>query len=329
MRARLGERAHQPVGQVLAAVEQALERDRLRDRAVVEEDRDLAARRQPYGIGHRRVDPPVDDVDPGPVVAGGLVVDPAHAPGLVRREDGEANPVLGQQIERLQVHCGLGQPHALGLAAEAMREVLDPPDYLGGPVAQAGQRHDQVVVRLGDRRAVAGVARPALAVGRQNGLVGFGLLCLQPRQQGRAKVKADLAVVVDDRDDPALAVQDAGCGVGRIALGGDPRVPVVVWVGRVLQLDRLEPRVFARRLVKMAVDADVAFHLNPLNVSMFERANVPTFERSNARRWSETRSPAGAASGSASTGASGMGWARPSRRHSCPGRCPSSPRRRC
>ena len=47
---------------------------------------------------------------------------------------------------------------------------------------------------------------------------------------------------------------------GRVALGGDALVPVVVRIGRVLDLDRLEPGVLARRLVEVPVDADEAVH---------------------------------------------------------------------
>ena len=55
-----------------------------------------------------------------------------------------------------------------------------------------------------------------------------------------------------------LVVDDAGGAVGGVALGGDALVPVVVGRGGVLQLDGFEPGVFARRLVEVAVDADVA-----------------------------------------------------------------------
>jgi hypothetical protein len=43
--------------------------------------------------------------------------------------------VLGEHLERLGVDRGLGQPHPLGLAAEAVLEVADPPAHLGALVA--------------------------------------------------------------------------------------------------------------------------------------------------------------------------------------------------
>jgi hypothetical protein len=46
----------------------------------------------------------------------------------------------------------------------------------------------------------------------------------------------------------------------RLALGGDPFVPVVVWISRVLNLDCFEPWIPPGGLVEMAVNTDVAFH---------------------------------------------------------------------
>src|SRR6185436_21188764 len=65
--------------------------------------------------------------------------------------------------------------------------------------------------------------------------------------------------VVDDLDDLVAVIDDARRDVGAIALGGDPLVPVAVRVRARLRLDRLEPRVLARRLVEVAVDADPGF----------------------------------------------------------------------
>jgi len=55
-----------------------------------------------------------------------------------------------------------------------------------------------------------------------------------------------------------LFVLDAGGAVGGVALGGDALVPVVVGGGGVLDLDGFEPGVFARGLVEVSVDAEVA-----------------------------------------------------------------------
>ena len=81
---------------------------------------------------------------------------------------------------------------------------------------------------------------------------------MQPPEQRGAEVEAHAGVVVDDADDLVLEVGDAGGAVGGVALGGDAVVPVVIGRGGVLDLDGLEPGVFARRLVEVAVDADEA-----------------------------------------------------------------------
>src|SRR5207244_7980027 len=80
----------------------------------------------------------------------------------------------------------------------------------------------------------------------------------EPREQGGADVEADAVVVVGDLRDALVAVEDARGPVWRVTLGGDPGVPVMVRPGGVLDLDLLEPGVFARGLVEVPVDADEA-----------------------------------------------------------------------
>ena len=85
-----------------------------------------------------------------------------------------------------------------------------------------------------------------------------GALSCEPAEQRGAEVEAHARVVVHDADDLVLLVGDARGAVGGVALGGDALVPVVIGRGGVLDLDGLEPGVLARRLVEVAVDADVA-----------------------------------------------------------------------
>jgi hypothetical protein len=144
------------------------------------------------------------------------------------------------------------------LAAEAVGEVGDAPADLGAGVALGGERHDDVVVDLGERGAVVGVADGADLVGILDHAVDAGSEVLEPTEEGGAEVEAHAGVVVDDADDLLLLVDDAGGAVGGVTLGGDALVPVVVGGGGVLELDGFEPGVLARRLVEVAVDADVA-----------------------------------------------------------------------
>ncbi len=76
--------------------------------------------------------------------------DGADAGALVWREDGVEDAFAGEEVEDAAVDGGLGEPHAFGAAVEAVLEVGDAPADLGECVAAAGERHDDVVVDLGD-----------------------------------------------------------------------------------------------------------------------------------------------------------------------------------
>ncbi len=165
---------------------------------------------------------------------------------------------LGHEIEDAAVDGGLGEPHAFGFAVEAGFEVGDAPANLSEGVAAAGERHDEVVVDLGHRRAVSAVTLLADLVGVEDHAVGAGGFVVEPTEEGGPEVVTHPRVVVHDADDFVILVGDAGGSVGGVTLGGDAVVPVVVGGGGVLDLDGFEPGVFAGRLVEVAVDADEA-----------------------------------------------------------------------
>src|SRR5262249_47772091 len=86
------------------------------------------------------------------------------------------------------------------------------------------------------------------------------------------------------------AVHTAGGGVGRVALGAHPRVPIVVGGRRVLDLDRLQPRVLTGRLVEVAVDCDepVLDHGSSRalrNARRPPRGTTTSPEESTCQRW--------------------------------------------
>ncbi len=180
------------------------------------------------------------------------------AGALVGREDGELDALGRQQIEHAAVDGGLRQPHALGAAAEAVLEIGDAPADLGESVAPAGQRHDDVVVNLGDGGAVTAVAQGAGAVRVQDHAIGAGGTVGEPLEQGGAEVEAHARVVINDAHDFVLAVGDARGAVRRVALRGDALVPVMPGRGGFLHFDRLQPGILAWRLVEVAMHADVA-----------------------------------------------------------------------
>ena len=229
------------MGQVLAARQQPLEGDRARDRTVVEKNGDRFARGQSAPVRFRRIDRAA-----------------FHRLRLMRLQNREQNPRLGQHFERGNVHGGLRQPHSFRLSAETFFEIANAPLHLRAAIAIVCQRQDHVVVGLGDRRAVSAEALAAHAVGVENRRVRRRRVFLKPAEKRRSEVETDRRVVVDDLHDAVVRVENARRCVRLVALGCDPLVPVVVRRGGVLRLHRLEPRVLPRRLVKMSVNADEA-----------------------------------------------------------------------
>ena len=196
--------------------------------------------------GIRRVGPP------------GFILQRSNAFALVRREHRELDAVHGQRFERSRVCRRLWQPHALRRRAEAALIVRNAPANLRVSVARVGERQNHVVVALRHGRAMAVVTLAATAFAVENHAVRSRSIFLEPTQQRRAEVEAHARVVVHDARDLVFCVDDARGAVGRVALGADALVPVVVGSGRVLSLDRLKPGILAWRLVKMAVNANEA-----------------------------------------------------------------------
>ena len=65
--------------------------------------------------------------------------------------------------------------------------------------------------------------------------------------------------------DFSVAIEESGMGIRSIALGRDSLIPVMIWRSGFLHLDRLQPRVFPRGLIKMPVNTDEFFHeVNPV-----------------------------------------------------------------
>ena len=171
---------------------------------VVEEQDDRPARREPAEIGPRRVDARSGIVLPV------LRPELPPPPRLAGRQDREPDAGLRQHLQRLDVDGRLGQPHPLGVAAEAMAEVGDAPEHLRLLVVPAGQRHDDVVVNLGQRVAVPAAALAAEAVGLDDPLEDVGGVLGHPGKEGRPEVEAHPGIVVQEMDDPPLRSRAAG-----------------------------------------------------------------------------------------------------------------------
>ena len=159
--------------------EQPREADVARDGPVVEEEVERAPRRRVQAIGLRRIDRARRHVEPVAAVARGL--------RLVRREDGEREPLVEERLHRRHRHRRLGQPHGVGAPPEAALEVGQAPADLRAPVALVAQGQDGVVVRLRD--GVAEAARGQRArVGDEDAAVGLGRVRLRAttRASGRS-----------------------------------------------------------------------------------------------------------------------------------------------
>jgi len=116
-----------------------------------------------------------------------------------------------------------------------------------------------MIVNLGESIAMAVAALAAETVSFDNAAQYLGRSFFHPRQKGRPEVETHPRVIVQQIDDLALAVHEAGTAVWSVTLSADALSPVVEWSCRVLNFDRLQPRIFARRLVKVSVDAQIAW----------------------------------------------------------------------
>ncbi len=70
--------------------------------------------------------------------------------GLVWGENGKADFLFRQDIEGLQVHCRLGEPHPFRFPPEALLEVSHSPENLGVFVPAVCQGENHMVIRLGE-----------------------------------------------------------------------------------------------------------------------------------------------------------------------------------
>ena len=237
------------VEQALGAAGGLAEGDRARHLAVEHRQRDASPRA--VGVAPQVGAPGVEAVaiDVGPfVVARG-----PHAVDLLGRQDRVRDPELDERGQRGGRDARLGEPQAVGRAAEPSLEVLQAPEQLGPPVGGIAQGNDRVRIGLGD-----GAARsqplPLLAVGGPQPGRHRRILPGDPARQRGADVERQPFVVVDDRLDPPVGGVDARERVGPIALGVDALVPVVERRRRGLARDVVGPGVLARWLVEVPVD---------------------------------------------------------------------------
>ena len=249
--AGLGKRSQEAAGELFSVGQEFFKGDAPRDGAVVEKQVYGQTRGQGKAVSAGRIDLFAAHVQP--VAAVNL----SDLMGLAWSQDREADPLLGDDFEGLQVDGGLGEPQPFRMPAEAADEIPDPPDDLSLLVPPVGQGKDHMIVGLGQGRAVAGEKLLALPVRRQDGLVGLRGIFLQPRQEGGAEIEADPGVIVDHPGNAPVSVQDPGGAVGSVALLGDSFIPIMERVGGILELDGLQPGILPRRLVEMPMNGNI------------------------------------------------------------------------
>ena len=185
---------HDPLCELFASMQQTVERDGARDRAVVKEKDDRLARRKALPVRTRGVDASSADVAA------------SSRCGLRGGEDGKGDVVIGERFERRKIDPRFGEPHPFRCSPEPVLEVADPPSHLARFLLARGERKDGVVVRLCDGGAVSSEPPSALAVRFENGLVDRRPLLLQPGQECRAEIEAHAAVVINDRNDAIVRI---------------------------------------------------------------------------------------------------------------------------
>ena len=177
--------------------------------------------------------------------------------GLRGRKDGELDARLDEFHHGIEVDGGLGEPHGFGHAAKVELEIFDAPADLRALVMFACERHDDVVVHLGNGVAVAVQPFHAPPVGFLDAAVGIRRVCADPSHQGWTHVETHEIVVVDNIDDTPLRAQDTASRIRAITFTCDAVVPVVKGACARLVLDNARPRIFTRRLVKVTVNRKV------------------------------------------------------------------------
>ncbi len=153
------------------------------------------------------------------------------------REDGPADPLLGEHPQGHLVDGRLGEPEAARRMAEPEPVVTDAPADLGSPIPQRGEGEDGVIEALGHGVLVA--------AGNGDSLQDLGSVARQVAREGGPDVEGDPVEI------PAL-------GVGPVALGRDPRVPAGERRGRRIGRGGPAERVAPFRLVEVGVDRQAA-----------------------------------------------------------------------
>ena len=111
-----------------------------------------------------------------------------------------------------------------------------------------------MTVSLRDCVSMSGMLKRALAIGSENSRVSVRVICFEPTQQRGTKVETKVRVVVDGALFAVRRINYTSEGVGPIALGMNPLVPIMERGGARVGFDNSGPRIFTWRLIEVAVN---------------------------------------------------------------------------
>ncbi len=189
-----------------------------------------------------------------------VLADSAKAFGLVRTEDCKPDTVADENFEALHIDRRFRQPHPFRPASEVMLEIAYSPRYLCVFVPAVGQRHNNMVIGLSYGRAVPAECFDAFFVRFYYALINLRLVPGQPGQQSRPEIETHLRIIAYDVYNLVLVIEYPRRGVLPVTFLRYLLVPVMIRIGRILQLHVLQPGILPRRLIKMSVNAYVFIH---------------------------------------------------------------------
>ena len=112
-----------------------------------------------------------------------------------------------------------------------------------------------MIINLGYGWAVAGKYFLAFFICLKDRFICFRLVFFQPGKERGAKVVADFRIGINNVYNLSVAIEDAGSCIWGVTLCSYFCIPIVVRIGGILQLNLLQPGVFAGRLIEMPVNA--------------------------------------------------------------------------
>jgi hypothetical protein len=114
-----------------------------------------------------------------------------------------------------------------------------------------------MIIDLGNCITVAIASGSAVDVSSQYLRIYPGIFFFKPCQKGGAKIETHIFIIIYDFEYKSISPKNTGSCVRSIAFTSDTFIPVMIRECRFLQLYHLQPGIFTRWLVKMAMDTEI------------------------------------------------------------------------